>query len=146
MITQQRYPVPYRSQNFTGGEHRRANHRINHERRRDTDRGRNFRGDDGFHIDPTLNQVHIALHGDVRFQSIDLQVIGAHHAIFDPGGTVNRIKIEAIVKGVTEIEAQFAQQRVEAEQTQDLSGGTGVHIRNLAFAKVGFQGAAQGFG
>jgi hypothetical protein len=61
------------------------------------------------------------------------------NAVFNPRRTANGIKVEPFAEGIAKVEAQLAQQRINAQQTQKLAGMTGAEVGKFAFAKTAFE-------
>ena len=61
------------------------------------------------------------------------------NAVFNPRRTANGIKVEPFAERIAKVEAQLAQQRVNAQQTQKLAGMTGAEVGKFAFSKTAFE-------
>ncbi len=60
------------------------------------------------------------------------------YTILNPGRTVNRVEVKSFAKGIAEVEAQFAQQGIDAQQTQQLACVSGTQVGKLTLAEVAF--------
>ena len=65
------------------------------------------------------------------------------NAVFNPCRAANRIEVEPFAERIAKVEAQLAQQRINAQQAQKLAGVSGADIGKLSLPETAFKNAVK---